>query len=205
MKKEREECTFKPTITEMPKIEFAEPKPSGHIKTSSSKPSQDRCHDLYELSKKIVKKEDKPTDEYYLEKEKTEYTFAPQINKEKIIEEPGPVAPLTEETIERLKKAREEHERIRKNMERGAIESGMRFDNEGGKFKKSELKAAASGSGKKKMESSAKKEGSKKKSPRPVEPAEENLETAMENVKNLEKEFMSAQKKSEKKEETKAQ
>ncbi len=96
----------------------------------------DRCHVLYELSKKIVKKEDKPTDEYQFEKDKEEYTFAPKITREKVED----VAPLNDqmvpETIERLKKAREEHERVKRGTERGADDTGMHFDLEVNRFKK---------------------------------------------------------------------
>ena len=133
------ECTFKPQILEYnpnPTSE-ANKKPSKHVKVSTSKSTADRCQVLYELAKKIVKKEDKPTDDYIYEKEQKEYTFAPNLVKEKI----EPVAgstndPLIGETIERLKKAREERDRIKKGTERGVEDSGMRFDMESNKFKK---------------------------------------------------------------------
>ncbi len=135
------ECTFKPQITEYVPDATVEPpkKTAKHVKVSTSKSTADRCQALYELAKKIVKKEDKPTDDYIYEKEKDQYTFAPNISKEKKVEPvPAPVNdPLVGETIERLKKGREERERIKKGTERGIEDSGMRFDMETNKFKKS--------------------------------------------------------------------
>lgn len=103
---------------------------------SSSKPSADRCHDLYELSKKLPKKGDKATDEVLFEKEKEQYTFAPNIEKEKVEGQADIKAALIPETIERLKKGRDERERVKKGLERDVENSAMRFDVESSKFKK---------------------------------------------------------------------
>ncbi len=135
------ECSFKPQINDYKPEENAKAtsKSAKHVKVSTSKSTSDRCKVLYELSKKIVKKEDKPTDEYLFEKEKKEYTFAPNTKKEEAAAKPEgtPEDPMISETIERLKKAREEHERVKRGTERGVADSGMHFDMEVNKFKKS--------------------------------------------------------------------
>ena len=136
-KAEKAVCTFKPQITEYKHGETEESKLAAkHVKVSTSKPTADRCQSLYELSKKIVKKDDKPTDEYVFEKEKDQYTFAPNIEKEKVFESEDTKAPQIAETIERMKRGREERMRVKVGTERIIDESGMRFDIEISKFKK---------------------------------------------------------------------
>ena len=93
--KKKAECTFKPQINEYKAAEGEEAKnASKHVKVSTSKPTADRCAALYQLSKKIVKKDDKSTDDYLYEKAKEEYTFAPNIDKDKVAEEPAPAHAL---------------------------------------------------------------------------------------------------------------
>lgn len=93
--------------------------------------------ELYQLAKKKEKKADVPTDEYKFEKEKDEYTFAPNISKPKIESKSTQrVDPMIESAIERLKKGREERERVKKGTERNIDHQPMKFDNEGNKFKR---------------------------------------------------------------------
>lgn len=86
------------------------------------------------MSKRPAKKEDKPTDIYLFEKEKDEYTFAPKISKEKP-EEDQVMAGDIEKTIERLAKARNERERVKKALERISGDTSMKFTVEKGKYK----------------------------------------------------------------------
>jgi len=137
-KSQKEECTFKPKITEYVPDTTVEPpkKTAKHIKVSTAKTTGNRWDSLYDLSKKIPKKDDKSSNDYAYEKQKAECTFAPNINKEKIEPKENANDPLIGETIERLKKGREERERIKKGTERCVDDSGMRFDIESSKFKK---------------------------------------------------------------------
>lgn len=129
-------CTFKPKINEYKHAESEEAKKlTKHTMVSTSKSTSDRCQVLYDLSKRIVKHEDKPTDDYMFEKEKDQYTFAPNLEKDKVVEG-STNDPMIGETIGRLKKGREERERVKKGTERLVDDSGMRFGIETNKFKK---------------------------------------------------------------------
>lgn len=147
---------------------------------SSANPSADRCQDLYELSKKITKKEDKNKDDILLEKEKEQYTFSPNLEKDTPVESGELNAGLIEETIERLKKGREERERQKASFDRGGEDSGMRFGVETNKFKK-ESSEIYSGSKKlstassKVLKPSAKKEGKKEAEAKKKEEKAEEL------------------------------
>ncbi len=139
-KQEREACSFKPKILEYKKSETVSPvKPEVeknpeqkqasremHTQLSTFQPTADRCRMLYELSKKVVKRPDKPTDLYKYEKERKEYTFAPELRKEEsknITIQAGSV----DKTIERVRKARMERERVKKALERCGDNTGMKF------------------------------------------------------------------------------
>ena len=150
-KEEREACTFKPAIlkykksdsagpvkrnskdqqTEGPVAEFAR-KPQ-HAKVSTTEPTADRCMMLYELSKNFGKKEDKPTDLYKYEKEQKEYTFVPNTKKEEA-KDIMISAGMVDKTVERMRNARAERERVNKALERGSDDCAMRFNVEKNKF-----------------------------------------------------------------------
>jgi len=110
-KLKREECTFKPTTNKS-------------YTTSNNKGK--RYQELYNLSK-VTKKE--------VNKEEEEYTFTPNIIKRLKPKESSPINLRTAAVIERLKKAREEKERVKKGTERDVDNAGMRFDIERNKFK----------------------------------------------------------------------
>ena len=149
-KQERDACTFQPKILKYKKqdmstssqqerdgnseiIERAEKTRKQHVKVSTAEPTADRCKILYDLSKKIVKREDKSTDLYKFEKESKEYTFSPDLKKEDA-KSVSVSAGLVDKTIERMKKAREERERVKKALGRGSDDSGMRFGMQKTKF-----------------------------------------------------------------------
>lgn len=162
---EDNECTFKPQIIEYNRneMECQQASPSEDVKNSiedaikSSKPdsgsgskisptkvphvmvsttssTRDRCAMLYDLSKKKVKKQDKPTDAYIYEKNTKEFTFAPNLKKDKA--DPNkPFASGVEETINRLKAARDEAERKKRSLEiKGGDDPGVRFTMNKSKF-----------------------------------------------------------------------
>jgi hypothetical protein len=108
------QCTFKPQIN---KAEFSRSLSNPRITTKKN----DRCDELYKLAKKLVKKEDTKTDDYVYMKEPEEYTFAPKLSKMKAITPTAFNDPLTLDTIQRLKKGREEYERVKRMTERGII------------------------------------------------------------------------------------
>jgi len=166
-KQERDACSFKPKINEYKKDEL------GPAKTESSPPQNanentgiiseratkkpkntlvsttestgDRCKLLYDLSRKITKRDDKPTDIYKLEKEKQEFTFKPNIGKKEIKKEPQPSSVQTiDKAVERMKKAREERERVKKALERCSEDGGMKFTLNKGKFEGSFQQFSAS-------------------------------------------------------------
>ena len=101
---------------------------------------EDRCKKLYDLSKNSPKKKDISTNDYQFSKEEKECTFSPNITKvnAKTKAKPKttpPIDPNSFATIERLKKARKEKERVNKLLERGSENQEMRFDIEHNKFK----------------------------------------------------------------------
>lgn len=139
---EKEKCTFKPEITKYKPTEsqfdsfnMSKTKKDKHAGCNIAQ-GGNRCQELYELSKKNQKKDDKATDDYIYEKEKSAYTFAPDLTKEQVRMNQAVNAGLVTETIERLKRGREEREKLKKALERGTEDLGMRFDMESNKFKK---------------------------------------------------------------------
>ena len=126
------QCTFRPNIT---KYRSNSRKNSNNSSKISLNKSGNRCHDLYELSKNSAKKHDLTTDDYLYEKDKSEYTFIPKITKSKVTSSIPAMDPLIKETIERLKRGREERDRVKKKTERGIYDSQMRFDVELNKYK----------------------------------------------------------------------
>ncbi len=163
-KQEREACTFKPKILSYKKPEpgsvahqesqqrqqppqsenngkvegaLTERAARKHTKVSTIESTGDRCKLLYELSKKITKKDDKPTDQYKFEKEKDQYTFNPNLKKEEVKLKPGSSG-MVDKAVERMKKARAERERVQNALSRGSDDPGMRFglqkDKYGGSF-----------------------------------------------------------------------
>jgi len=139
-KAEKEKCPFRPQI-----IKHKDEDSKAAI-LKGSKQTGDRCQNLYDLAKKAPKKQDVATDDYVYEKEKQEYTFAPNIVKEKPVESQDINAGLIAETIERLQKGRMERERIKQMMERNCEETGMKFEMETSKFKKPSSEFTYSGS-----------------------------------------------------------
>jgi hypothetical protein len=112
--KETEECTFHPMTNENVRIKANE----------SMQTTGDKCFDLYQLaSAKAKSKIDKSKDEYEFEKSAQECTFQPNIAKEgarRNEETPHYVNQRSiQETLERLKKGREEREFKKKMTERG--------------------------------------------------------------------------------------
>ncbi len=92
----------------------------------------DKFNDLYNLAKRMQgkPKTDKTSEEIEFEKFKEECTFAPNSQRVKIssqvMRNQEPETPITEDKfvqkeIERMKKAREERERVKKYTERGII------------------------------------------------------------------------------------
>ncbi len=150
-KLEREACTFHPKIIGYKKPPPPPPKPTEgdqkqdqdtvnekskrprRTNMSTCEPTPDRCKMLYNLSKRITKHDDKPTDLYKFEKERREYTFAPNLHKEEsknITIQAGAV----DETIERMKQARMERERVSRALARCQDNAGMRFELDRTKF-----------------------------------------------------------------------
>jgi hypothetical protein len=107
----REECTFKPNTNQT---------------NTTNKTNNKRYKELYNLSK-IQKKQANPKEE--------EYGFSPNIIKQFKVKESSPMDSRTAAVVERLKKAREEKERVKKGVERDVDSTGMRFDIERNKFK----------------------------------------------------------------------
>lgn len=109
------QCTFKPQINEY-KTELtrslSNPRIAGPKKTS-------RCHELYNLARKYAKREDVKTDDYVFKKEPGEYTFAPKLSSMKTIGSAAVNDPSVANVIERLKRGREERERVKRMIERG--------------------------------------------------------------------------------------
>lgn len=87
-----------------------------------------RYQQLYKLAKVNKKKENTNNDN-------EAYSFSPNLVKRINTKESSPIDSRTLAVIERLKKAREERERVRKGTERDIDNSGMRFDLEHNKFK----------------------------------------------------------------------
>jgi len=106
------QCTFKPQINN---TELARSISNPRIAAKKN----DHCDELYKLAKKSVKKEDTKTDDYVFRKEPEEYTFAPKLSKMKAIIPATINDPLIANTIQRLKKGREERERVKRMTERG--------------------------------------------------------------------------------------
>jgi hypothetical protein len=87
--------------------------------------SGDKCAELYMKSKIIKIRNDKTTEEIEYERNKSECTFAPKLerldvedqrNRNRIKEDK-----FIQREIDRLKKGREEKERIKKFTERGIV------------------------------------------------------------------------------------
>jgi hypothetical protein len=90
----------------------------------------DKFNDLYMLGKKLNKrqKEDKTTEEIEFERNKDECTFAPNKDRQMRtleVESTNDVKILdnkfVQKDVERMRKAREERERIKKFTERGIV------------------------------------------------------------------------------------
>ncbi len=108
---ELRDCTFRPSI-----------RPSA---VQGNSAAADKCADLYMLAKRQLKRSDKSTDDYLLEKAPGEYTFAPNTIK--------PMMPAkgkrlgadrtVQESVERMKRGRAERERRKELAERGCSAS----------------------------------------------------------------------------------
>eukprot|EP00347_Sterkiella_histriomuscorum_P024180 403332030 len=138
-KESLKECTFKPNLqressNNRSQISHAKRDVSNTSKsrTRDYGSSGDRFNDLYNLAKRMQQKPktDKTTEEIEFEKAKDECSFAPNRNKVNNQSEQLPTTqhdkPLIEDKyvqkdIERLRKAREERERVKKYTERGII------------------------------------------------------------------------------------
>ena len=108
-----------------------------HVQLSTAEHMSDRCQALYDLAKKMPKRDDKSTDQYILEKDQKEYTFAPNLEKETsavrskdIIVNPDHI----QAAIKRVAEGRAERERVQKALQRGSDDSGMRFGIQKSKF-----------------------------------------------------------------------
>ena len=78
-------CTFRPQIIQ---------------NTFQYKSTMDRCMELYKLSKKTEKREDKNSDEYAFEKTPQEYTFAPKLFSN-VVPAESPETKIKEATIQK--------------------------------------------------------------------------------------------------------
>ena len=136
--KEIQECTFKPTISEykpMPNPK-QDTKPKKNVLVSSIHPSNDRCNDLYLLSKKIKKTTDMTPDQYILKKEEKEYTFRPNISKKEVtLEIKSQNDKFTQQAIERMKKGRELKELKKAELERNTGITSLKTEVEKSKYK----------------------------------------------------------------------
>lgn len=112
--KELAECSFKPKI-----IEYK-------LKETTQQPIKDKdhCISLYKLAKK--KKSDKTTIDYEFEKAGNQCTFSPNIQKEEVDHTPVSVdKAMVDRAIERMKKGREERERINNAVFNKKYDSGQ--------------------------------------------------------------------------------
>lgn len=110
--KEQEECTFHPLTNEQVQIS-----PDESIQSSG-----DKCFDLYHLARAKAPKKDKSKDEYEVEKNAEECTFQPNINKSNKRPDSKPHyvnQRSIQETLDRMKRGREERDYKKKMTERG--------------------------------------------------------------------------------------
>ena len=111
------ECTFQPSISKNSRA-------LSSSRCASIGKSMDKREELYLMGKKQGKKTDKSREEYEYEKSKSECTFSPHIGKylkeqkkdTKVMENK-----YVQKGVERMKKARDEKERVQKYTERGII------------------------------------------------------------------------------------
>ena len=147
-KQARDSCSFKPKILPYKRPEVSRQEPPAdnntklqgeapisekakkkHTKVSTMESTTDRCKLLYELSKKIAKKDDKSTDLYKFEKDPKEYTFNPNLSKDGVNDKkPTGSIETMDKAVERMKKAREEKDRVKRALGRGSDDPGMRFN-----------------------------------------------------------------------------
>lgn len=150
IKKEKEQeeqkvCTFHPQTIEYMTEEQPEKKEEvktekikqkqPHVMVSTAKTTRDRCKVLYDLSKKATKHGDKPTDVYKYEKDSKEFTFHPNLGKDKVegfknkfVEED------VQETINKKKEEWIKKEKEKKEQERGGDDPKFRFGCNKAKF-----------------------------------------------------------------------
>lgn len=120
-------CTFKPKTSSAPK--FKSPSASKkdsftseYLKAVENTPSQKRTETLYSLSKKAKEYKESLAKEALQAKAQElqkECTFTPKLYKSPSKPNSVPLAKGTHETVERMKKAREEQARIKAMKERG--------------------------------------------------------------------------------------
>ncbi|CAG9315007.1 unnamed protein product [Blepharisma stoltei] len=128
----RKECTFKPSINKKPAYKMAEKNPkdtlSEEYKKISEDPNVHRSVALYNLSEIERKRKEKlarTAEELEIEKAQAECTFTPKLEKPILNES----ADLLEkkgvaETVNRMRRAREEQELIKNMKERGFTNKG---------------------------------------------------------------------------------
>mmetsp|Transcript_12550 Transcript_12550/g.12620 ORF Transcript_12550/g.12620 Transcript_12550/m.12620 type:complete len:322 (-) Transcript_12550:25-990(-) len=128
----RKECTFKPSINKKPVYKMAEKNPKDTLaeeyKKISEDPSVHRSVALYNLSEVERKRKEKlarTAEELEIEKAQAECTFTPNLEKPILNEN----ADLLEkkgvaETVNRMRRAREEQELIKNMKERGFTNKG---------------------------------------------------------------------------------
>lgn len=115
---ERKNCTFRPQINR---------NYNARQQTTHNDPNTtgDKCFDLYQLSViKRKEKQDKTANDYEYEKNKEELTFQPNITKKKVKKNTRRQLDSKrseEDAIERMRKARQERERVKQMTERGYV------------------------------------------------------------------------------------
>jgi len=110
--KEQEECTFQPLTNETMKLS----------QNQSIESTGDKCFDLYHLSRAKGAKNDKTKEDYEFEKNVEECTFKPNINKSNKRPETEPHyvnQRSIQETLDRMKRGRDEREFKKKMTQRG--------------------------------------------------------------------------------------
>lgn len=127
-KKETEECTFKPTVTEMPSYQMAKKEPKDSLsqdykKLSEEHKSTHRTELLYNLSGSQKRRKEqlaKTGEELEAQKDKEECTFAPKIEKPTVYEETDLYEKKgVNEFINKLQKGRRNKEFFKSMTERG--------------------------------------------------------------------------------------
>ena len=106
------ECTFKPNLV----------KPR-EVSGTRSVTSGDKFTELYNLARQQRPKTDKTSEEVEYEKNREECTFAPQCRRKQSVDKPMEKQMSVHELreVERMKRAREEKERVKRFTERGIV------------------------------------------------------------------------------------